>query len=188
MFWRNAGALFRVVGWGKEEEITAHSGGPCGGVSPGDDGLPHQLKKRNHRWRDVQSTLGRSTVRIHTILPSSTLIFSEQKMKFAVLGSLAAVAATVVAANDYPEDHQEQIIPEWVFFTFSNFFQIVWNKTNFWLIQLEMKILSPAALSPIAQYLCPSWPCWPWWTFSTPSRYVEFDTLFLSHCIQCFRK
>ena len=73
------------------------------------------------------------------------------------------------------------------FIIFSNFFQIVWNKTNFWLIQLEMKILSPAALSPIAQYLCPSWPCWPWWTFSTPSRYVEFDTLFISHCIQCFR-
>lgn len=37
-------------------------------------------------------------------------------MKLAVLGSLAAVAATVMADDHYNEDHQEDIVPEWVGF------------------------------------------------------------------------
>ena len=73
-----------------------------------------QLKKTSHRWADVQSTL--STCTVHTTsLPSFYLYHHRpelKKMKTAFLGSLAAVAATVMANDQYEHESYQEVIPE----------------------------------------------------------------------------
>lgn len=86
-------------------------------------GFVLQLKKTSHRSREHQSTLGRSNVhnqqqpaQKHQLFIRNSLnrFVHLKKMKLAILGSLVAVATTVVANDQYQqnEDHYEEVIPE----------------------------------------------------------------------------